>query len=216
MNEREETFALDAKELFKDAGYEKEKSSDERLLISYKKKLVYGFDHIEFSPINKAFVVEHIDENGSRRPAYIRKGEMDAIFKQLEEAGIFKKETNLEHFSDSIREIGSLRFAVVDNMPTHCSDYNCHGPCLFSISKYNNCDSAILDWMESKYKVPTYQLSRLEYDLLRHYNNQYDELSFNQFDILRELKDKGHFKNIPMDATTDEILSNCEVDRNDI
>lgn len=214
MNELEEKNWPSAEELFKSVGYEKEKSSDERLFISYKKKLVLGFDRIKFSPINKAFAVEHINEDGSRSPACIRKGEMDAIFKQLEEAGIFKKETNLEHFSDSIHEIGSSKIAVVDNMPTYCDPYLCGEKCLFSMSE--SCDQAILTWMESEYKAPVYKLSRLEYDLLRFYNDEYYKFSFKQFDMLEGLKEEGHFKNIPMDATIDDILSNCEVVRNDI
>lgn len=214
MNEPEEKIAPSAEELFKSVGYEKEKNLDERLLISYKKELAYGFNRIGFDPINKSFYAQHISEDGSISPTHIRNGEMRAVLKQLEEAGIFKKETNLEHFSDSIHEIGSSKFAVVDNMPTYCDPYLCGEKCLFSMSE--SCDQATLTWMESEYKAPVYKLSRLEYDLLRFYNDEYYKFSLKQFDMLEELKEEGHFKNIPMDETIDNILSNCEVVRNDI
>lgn len=116
-----------------------------------------------------------------------------------------KTETNYEHFEDEIIKNCVWSFALVDGKPNQCSDVSC---CNCGFSTGHGCREKIEEWLKSPYKKPTYKLSRFEYDLLQSYSDIY---SFNAFNSLSGMKEKGYFKGIDDNKTIGDILDNCEV-----
>lgn len=116
-----------------------------------------------------------------------------------------KAETNYEHFKDEIIKNCVWSFALVDGKPNQCSDVSC---CNCGFSTGHGCREKIEEWLKSPYKKPTYKLSQFEYDLLQSYSDIY---SFNAFNSLSGMKEKGYFKGIDDNKTIGDILDNCEV-----
>lgn len=86
------------------------------------------------------------------------------------------------------------------------SDVSCL-ECEFNNNK--NC----YEFLNAEYKEPKIKLSKFEYDLLVTFNFREDYCTFNYFDQLRALKEKGYFKNVTdVSMTIKGILENCEVE----
>lgn len=115
-----------------------------------------------------------------------------------------KAETNLEHFKDEIVQNVKYNLAVVNGEPKPCEDTNCD-ECDFNC---DCCGEKRFEWLASPYKKPTYKLSQFEYDLLQHFSVDF---KFKEMGLLKEMKEKGHFKNINGDELIKDILANCEV-----
>ena len=64
-------------------------------------------------------------------------------------------------------------------------------------------------WLKQPYKQKN-QLSRFEYDLLRTNYISYDKKlkDFAQYENLREI---GYFKDVNLEVTIGEILTNCKI-----
>ena len=138
--------------------------------------------------------------------------EFEAVQKQMEELGWIAKEekaeTNYEHFKDEIIEDSGLTLALVGGKPCKCSSVHC-SDCEFSTG--HGCSEKMKEWLASTYKKTTYKLTRFELDLIQTYRDCYDECKLSDRRILRELKDKGHFKYVDESAKIHDILANCEV-----
>lgn len=59
-----------------------------------------------------------------------------------------------------------------------------------------------------EYKACKFKVSQFEYDLLKSYSDIY---SFNTFNSLSGMKEKGYFKGIDENAKIEDILESCEV-----
>ena len=116
-----------------------------------------------------------------------------------------KIETNYEHYKDGILQNVKYTLAVVNDEPKSCIDTNC-GECDFKDS--GECVKRVREWLNQQYKKPTYKLNQFEYDLLKSYSDIY---SFNAFNSLSGMKEKGYFKGIDDNKTIGDILDNCEV-----
>lgn len=116
-----------------------------------------------------------------------------------------KTETNYEHYKDEIIENYGFTFALVDGKPHKCACVSC-SDCGFSTG--HGCSEKIKEWLKQPYEKPTYKLTKFEYDLLQSYS---DIHSFNTFDSLSGMKEKGYFKGIDDNETIGDILDNCEV-----
>ena len=114
-------------------------------------------------------------------------------------------ETNYEHYKDEIIEECYFNVALVDGKPHKCSSVKCND-CGFSTG--HGCDEKIKEWLKQPYEKPTYKLTKFEYDLLQSYS---DIHSFNTFNSLSGMKEKGYFKGIDDNETIGDILDNCEV-----
>jgi hypothetical protein len=114
-------------------------------------------------------------------------------------------ETNYEHYKDEIIEECYFTVALVDGKPHKCSSVKCND-CGFSTG--HGCDEKIKEWLKQPYEKPTYKLTKFEYDLLQSYS---DIHSFNTFNSLSGMKEKGYFKGIDDNETIGDILDNCEV-----
>lgn len=72
----------------------------------------------------------------------------------------------------------------------------------------------VIAWMpmpelyKEKDEKPTYKLSQFEYNLLQHFSVDF---KFKEMGLLKEMKEKGHFKNINGDELIKDILESCEV-----
>lgn len=117
-------------------------------------------------------------------------------------------ETNYEHYKDEIIEDSGLTLALVGGKPCKCSSVHC-SDCEFSTG--HGCSEKMKEWLASTYKKTTYKLTRFELDLIQTYRDCYDECKLSDRRILRELKDKGHFKYVDESAKIHDILANCEV-----
>lgn len=143
----------------------------------------------------------------SNHPAHIKEQftqDLDFLAKLAEEHFEEKTETNYEHFKDEIVQNVKYNLAVVNGEPKPCEDTNCD-ECDFNC---DCCGKKRFEWLASPYKKPTYKLSQFEYDLLQSYSDIY---SFNVFNSLSGMKEKGYFKGIDDNETIGDILDNCEV-----
>nr|DAI77140.1 MAG TPA: hypothetical protein [Caudoviricetes sp.] len=144
----------------------------------------------------------------SNHPAHIKEQftqDLDFLAKLAEEHFEEKAETNYEHYKDEIIEVSGYCFALVDGKPHQCSGVGC---CNCGFSTGHGCNEKIKEWLKSPYKKPTYKLSQFEYDLLQSYSDIY---SFNAFNSLSGMKEKGYFKGIDDNKKIGDILDNCEV-----
>lgn len=77
----------------------------------------------------------------------------------------------------------------------------------------DNCEKCLknsLIKLAQEYKEPI-KLSRLEYDILKSVPCK-DHCNFYDFDLLKNLKQKGHFKGVKDELMTiEKILENCKV-----
>lgn len=117
-----------------------------------------------------------------------------------------KQETNYEHFKDKIRDT-EFNFAVRDGKVVPCKGCSCDG-CLFN-DPFNMCNVMRIKWALQKH-VEKIDLSQFEYDLLRTNTMSHDR-KLSSFATYRSLKEVGYFKDVDLDLTINEILSNCEV-----
>lgn len=143
----------------------------------------------------------------SNHPAQIREQftqDLDFLAKLAEEHFEEKAETNYEHFKDEIVQNVKYNLAVVNGEPKPCEDTNCD-ECDFNC---DCCGEKRFEWLASPYKKPTYKLSQFEYDLLQHFSVDF---KFKGMGLLKEMKEKGHFKNINGDELIKDILESCEV-----
>jgi hypothetical protein len=143
----------------------------------------------------------------SNHPAQIREQftqDLDFLAKLAEEHFEEKAETNYEHFKDEIVQNVKYNLAVVNGEPKPCEDTNCD-ECDFNC---DCCGEKRFEWLASPYKKPTYKLTQFEYDLLQHFSVDF---KFKEMGLLKEMKEKGHFKNINGDELIKDILESCEV-----
>lgn len=114
-----------------------------------------------------------------------------------------KKETNLDHYFEDLLKTGG-RYAFVNGKIKHCWNTRCCD-CAF---KGENCHEEKIKWLASPYEKQTYKLTQFEYDLLQHFSVDF---KFKEMGLLKEMKEKGHFKNINGDELIKDILESCEV-----
>lgn len=145
----------------------------------------------------------------SNHPAQIREQftqDLDFLAKLAEEHFEEKKETNLDYYKHEILEDCLWDLAVVKGIPKLCNKTNC-SDCDFKNS-LKECHKKIIDWLKQPYIKPTYKLTQFEYDLLQHFSVDF---KFKEMGLLKEMKEKGHFKNINGDELIKDILESCEV-----
>lgn len=195
---------MNAEQMFEELGYEKKEESEGVLLY------ISDFENsILFE--NKRVTITNLYCYG-RITININCLLENAIHKQCKELGWLeeekpeiKRETNYEHYKDEIIENCGFTFALVDGKPHKCACVNCND-CGFSTG--HGCSEKVKEWLKSPYKKPTYKLNQFEYDLLKSYSDIY---SFNAFNSLSGMKEKGYFKGIDDNKTIGDILDNCEV-----
>ena len=119
-----------------------------------------------------------------------------------------KAETNYEHFKDEIIENTGFQFALVDGKPIKCSGVRCLD-CGFTTGY--GCSGKIKEWLKKPYKKPIYKMTRFEFDLINTYSVYPEACKLSDCRSLRELKDKGYFKDVDKDVLIKDILSNYEV-----
>lgn len=114
-----------------------------------------------------------------------------------------KQETNLDHYFQGLLKTGG-RYAFVNGKIKHCWNTRCCD-CAF---KGGNCHGEKVKWLANPYENQTYKLTQFEYDLLQHFSVDF---KFKEMGLLKEMKEKGHFKNINDDELIKDILESCEV-----
>lgn len=142
----------------------------------------------------------------SNHPAQIREQftqDLDFLAKLAEEHFEEKQETNLDHYFEDLLKTGG-RYAFVNGKIKHCWGTRCCD-CAFN---GGNCNKENIKWLASSYEKQTYKLTQFEYDLLQHFSVDF---KFKEMGLLKEMKEKGHFKNINGDELIKDILESCEV-----
>lgn len=114
-----------------------------------------------------------------------------------------RAETNFEHYFEHLSKLKMSDFALIDGRFTKCSDTSC-SECYFN----GDCIEGKFRWLKQPYKKPTYKLTKFEKELLECYS---DVNSFELFNSLNGMKEKGYFKGIDTKIPIREILDNCEV-----
>ena len=69
-----------------------------------------------------------------------------------------------------------------------------------------------MDWLKQQYIKPTYELSKFEFDLLQSCPSKY---MFKYIPVLGRMKEKGYFKGVDEDATSKDILADCDITEED-
>lgn len=114
-----------------------------------------------------------------------------------------KEESNFEHYKEEIKRAG-YDFALVNGKPTACKWMLCD-KCFFKDRML--CAKKRSEWMLKPFKQK-YKLTKFEKELLECYS---DVKSFELFNSLNGMKEKGYFKGIDTKIPIREILDNCEV-----
>lgn len=94
-------------------------------------------------------------------------------------------------------------FALIDGRVTQCLGTGC-SECDFNC----DCIEGKFRWLKQPYEKPKYKLTKFEKELLECYSDVY---SFEVFNSLNGMKEKGYFKDIDTKIPICEILDNCEV-----
>lgn len=133
----------------------------------------------------------------------------------LEELKQYKEEnqpeTNLDHFQQEILEKGLWNLAVVKGRPERCDRVKCID-CELSKDRSRGCHAKVMDWLKQPRKAPAIKLTKFEIDLLQSCSQVYSpRYQFKNITFLTEMKEKGYFKGINMDATLEDILENSEI-----
>lgn len=133
----------------------------------------------------------------------------------LEELKQYKEEqsqeTNLDHYKHKILEDCLWNLAVVKGRPERCDRTNCSN-CEFSKDRSKRCHEKAMEWVAQQYIKPTYELSKFEFDLLQSCSSKY---MFKYIPVLGRMKEKGYFKGVDEDATSKDILADCEITEED-
>lgn len=137
----------------------------------------------------------------------------------LEELKQYKEEnqpeTNLDHFQQEILEKGLWNLAVVKGRPERCDRVKCID-CELSKDRSRGCHAKVMDWLKQPRKAPAIKLTKFEIDLLQSCSQVYSpRYQFKNITFLTEMKEKGYFKGINMDATLEDILANSEITEED-
>lgn len=202
---------MKAEELFEKLGYSLK--VDNNNLIEYSKEDC-GHIAFDFDIETKRFYSRYFFSSSIQStPHSITLDEFEAVQKQMEELGWveeekqeIKQETNFDHYKDRILDCCIDNLAVVKGIPKSCSKIDCND-CDFLTIKKECCEIA-KDWLKQPYKKLTYKLTKFEKELLECYS---DVCSFELFNSLNGMKEKGYFKNIDTKIPIREILDNCEV-----
>lgn len=193
---------MNAKEMFEQLGYEFEKEyTGDGVNDTYRYNKCSGptdsvIFYLECKEIvtNQTFHTIHLNE-------------LQAIIQQCKELGWLesesKQETNLDHYFEDLLKTGG-RYAFVNGKIKHCWNTRCCD-CAF---KGGNCHGEKIKWLASPHEKQTYKLTQFEYDLLQHFSVDF---KFKEMGLLKEMKEKGHFKNINGDELIKDILESCEV-----
>lgn len=121
------------------------------------------------------------------------------------------QETNLDHFKHKILEACVWNLAVVKGRPKPCNKTNCHD-CEFFDDKATECYKRAAEWLEQPYKDPAIKLTQFEYDLLQSFLKGHSfRYQLKNINALIEMRKKGYFKGVDMDAALEDILANCEI-----
>lgn len=193
---------MNAKEMFKQLGYEFEKEyNSDGVNDTYRyNKCSRPNDSVIFYLDGKQIIIYQTFNT-------IHLNELQAIIQQCKELGWLesesKQETNLDHYFEDLLKTGG-RYAFVNGKIKHCWNTRCCD-CAF---KGGNCHGEKIKWLANPYEKQTYKLTQFEYDLLQHFSVDF---KFKEMGLLKEMKEKGHFKNINGDELIKDILESCEV-----
>lgn len=194
---------MTALEMFENICYRKRVSDD---CIFYENGNYIMCNIIEFCLKDKT-IYSFTNSEVGREAKSLSVNELKAINKQCEELGWLesdpKQETNLDHYFEDLLKTGG-RYAFVNGKIKHCWNTRCCD-CAF---KGGNCHGEKIKWLASLYEKQTYKLTQFEYDLLQHFSVDF---KFKEMGLLKEMKEKGHFKNINGDELIKDILESCEV-----
>lgn len=120
-------------------------------------------------------------------------------------------ETNLDHFKQEILEKGLWNLAVVKGRPERCDRIKCID-CELSKDRSRGCHEKVMEWLEQPYKNSAIKLAKFENDLLQSFLEGHPlRYQFKNINALTEMKEKGYFKGVDMDATLEDILADCEI-----
>lgn len=123
--------------------------------------------------------------------------------------------TNLDHFQQEILEKGLWNLAVVKGRPERCDHTKCRD-CELSKDRSRGCHEKVMDWLKQPRKAPAIKLTKFEIDLLRSFLKGHPlRYQFKNINALTEMRKKGYFKSVDMDAALEDILENCEITEED-
>lgn len=196
---------MNAKEMFKQLGYEFEKEyTGDGVNDTYRyNKCSRPNDSVIFYLDGKQIIIYQTFNT-------IHVNELQAIIQQCKELGWLdeeqREETNLDHYKDEILENCLDSLAVVKGRPKLCYKTSCND-CDFKLVQ-KGCHNKVKDWLKQTHIKPIYKLTKFEKELLECYS---DVNSFKVFNSLNGMKEKGYFKGIDDNELIGDILAKCEV-----
>lgn len=132
-------------------------------------------------------------------------------YREQNQAAIKGLETNLDHYLHEILKDCMPNLAVVKGKPKQCNRISCCD-CEFRKDQPQECHKRAMKWLKQQYIKPTYELSKFEFDLLQSCPSKY---MFKYIPVLGRMKEKGYFKGVDEDATTKDILTDCDITEED-
>lgn len=203
---------MSAKEMFEELNLEQIRNDDN--YIEYVRNGLGGYISILFSLRWKSIKSTYGYQTRGMNYHEISIDELKAIICQAKELGWLedekqeiKQETNFEHYERLIRE-NYFNFALVNGDVVSCLNQPCK-ECYF----YNNglnCLEKKVKWVFKQYEKK-YKLTQFEYDLLNAHKDSGMNKCISNYRPLLELHEKRYFKDIDTSIPIHEILSSCEV-----
>lgn len=118
--------------------------------------------------------------------------------------------TNFDYYRNQIYEIGINDLAFDEDSGKLCNCRDIKHCTDFLFYPHAICDSNKLAWCIKPRLDKKFYLSKFEYDLLVVYASESPSIRFQKCQILMHMKKNGHFMDIPIVLTVNEILENCE------
>lgn len=197
---------MTARQMFEEQRYKRNEENEE---ITYSQRFGSGYFRITFD-----FSKEEISIDTNMKNV-IEIDVLQEIIKQAKELGWLeeekqetKQETNYEHYKDQIIEDGIWNLALVNGKPKRCRNVYCND-CDFKTS--SECKKKLEEWLKHPYRNPPYKLSKFEFDIIQTYRDCNTDCKLSERSTLRELKNKGYFKNVDKNELIKDIIENCEV-----
>lgn len=196
---------MKAEQMFEEIRYKRNEKNGE---INYFQRFGSGYFRITFDLSKEEIAIDTNMEN------VIESDLLQAIVQQVKELGWLgseqSQETNYEHYKDEIIEDCIDNIAIIEGKPHGCMKVPCND-CQFYTGENFNCHGKTVEWLKSPYKKPKYKLTKFEHDLLNAYKDCGMLKPVSHYSAMHELHEKGYFKDIDTSIPIYEILSSCEV-----
>lgn len=201
-----------AKDMFEELGFEQTENDD--IFIEYQRDDGDQHAEITFSLQDKNFRAIYGRYEFGMTNYYVTSDELKAINQQVKELGWIEEDICTNFNSDDTSDFlcSNCGICLEDLsqivIPEGCKENIKQDE--YELRYCPNCGCKIVDY-DSFAKKAKYKVTQFEFDLLNTYRLCKEECKFRDCTQLRQLKEKGYFKDVDANAKIHDILWNCGI-----